>query len=104
MLGTRIADPDHVESEQDVTEGLGLLRLTTTFQRDKRTLQVRARKQRDNWLTEGLAVEDELPGYFIHAGLTEGESPLFHASRVARRVSGIGSSCFTARQNGVSSR
>jgi adenosylcobyric acid synthase len=61
MLGTLIADPDHVESESDQIEGLGLLQVTTRFRREKITHQVRARCQ---W------TGDEVMGYEIHHGLS----------------------------------
>ncbi len=68
MLGETIADPHHVESARDSAQGLGLLALNTQFTPRKNTLQVRARRAGDNWLFAGVAAE--IPGYFIHAGLT----------------------------------
>ncbi|MFQ5803894.1 MAG: cobyric acid synthase [Candidatus Methylomirabilales bacterium] len=61
VLGTSIADPDHVESGWDRVEGLGLLQITTRFWREKVTHQVRARCQ---WN------ECEVTGYEIHHGLS----------------------------------
>ena len=61
MLGTSIADPDHVESDRDQVEGLGLLQVTTRFHREKVTHQIRARCQ---W------TDDEVMGYEIHHGLS----------------------------------
>jgi adenosylcobyric acid synthase len=71
MLGTSIADPDRVESEQDQVDGLGLLQVTTRFHREKVTHQVRARCR---W------TGDEVRGYEIHHGLSfpvDGTSPAF---------------------------
>jgi adenosylcobyric acid synthase len=68
MLGQAIADPHHVESPRDSAEGLGLLALNTQFTPRKNTVRVKARKASDNWLFAG--VDAEVPGYFIHAGLT----------------------------------
>ncbi|MFQ5656240.1 MAG: cobyric acid synthase [Candidatus Methylomirabilales bacterium] len=61
MLGTVIADPDHVESRQDQVMGLGLLPVATRFSRDKITHQVRARCR---WSG------DEVTGYEIHHGIS----------------------------------
>ncbi len=71
MLGARIFDPHHVESESDVEEGLGLLPTITVFCEKKETSQVRA-----------LHVESgaEITGYEIHMGCTQGNpspQPLF---------------------------
>ncbi|MFQ5846835.1 MAG: cobyric acid synthase [Candidatus Methylomirabilales bacterium] len=71
MLGTFIADPDHVESEGEQVKGLGLLPVTTRFTRDKITHQVRARCQRSG---------DEVTGYEIHHGVAfpeDGTQPAF---------------------------
>jgi adenosylcobyric acid synthase len=78
MLGRSIADPDAVESPQPETEGLGLLALSTRFLPTKNTRRVLARKSGDSWLFAGLSREVEVPGYFIHAGITraEGDSAL----------------------------
>ena len=71
MLGTSIADPDHVESERDRVLGLGLLQVATRFCRDKITHQVRARC---GWSG------DEVAGYEIHHGVCfplDGSRPAF---------------------------
>jgi adenosylcobyric acid synthase len=73
MLGRTIADPDGVESTQAETDGIGLLALSTRFLPTKNTRRVRARKSGDSWLFAGLASEVEVPGYFIHAGITHAE-------------------------------
>lgn len=78
MLGTTILDPDAVESSAAETRGLGLLALATRFYARKNTQRIVARKAAESWLFSGLAPEVEVPGYFIHAGITraEGASPL----------------------------
>lgn len=70
LLGKRILDPDRVESQQGVGEGLGLLDLDTTLCSDKKTHQVRAQLQ-PAAATAGLSGLGELSGYEIHAGETE---------------------------------
>jgi adenosylcobyric acid synthase len=65
MLGGVIADPEHVESEADLSEGLGLLPFRTEFGREKRTAQVRARAPRSTFLSEAGEV---ISGYEIHMG------------------------------------
>jgi adenosylcobyric acid synthase len=70
MLGRTISDPDGVESTQAETDGIGLLALNTRFLPTKNTRRVRARKSGESWLFAGLSPEVEVPGYFIHAGIT----------------------------------
>jgi len=62
MLGQAILDPHGVEGDPGRTEGLGLLPVVTTLEREK-TL---ARTQ-GVWTANGMAVE----GYEIHMGVTE---------------------------------
>jgi adenosylcobyric acid synthase len=69
MLGERIEDPEGVESEQRTTDGLGLLPLTTRFERTKRTSQVRATVDSGSFLGTRSGA-DELHGYEIHMGRT----------------------------------
>jgi adenosylcobyric acid synthase len=73
MLGRSISDPDGVESSQAETAGLQLLALSTHFLPTKNTRRVRARKRGESWLFAGLSSEVEVPGYFIHAGITRAE-------------------------------
>lgn len=63
MLGRQIADPQGIEGPPGVTEGLGLLDVTTTMQPDKRLTRTRARHA-----ASGLMIE----GYEIHIGVTDG--------------------------------
>jgi adenosylcobyric acid synthase len=63
MLGRKLLDPEGVESAVPRTVGLGLLDLTTSFEREKKTVQVRA-VQMENKL--------EIGGYEIHMGRTSG--------------------------------
>jgi len=71
MLGERIFDPHHVESNADVEEGLGLLSTVTVFCEKKETSQVCA---------VHLPSGAEVTGYEIHMGCTQGNpspEPLF---------------------------
>jgi adenosylcobyric acid synthase len=65
MLGSRVSDPDHVESPSDHEEGLGLFPMETVFHGEKVTRQVR-----------GVHLESgtEIAGYEIHMGRSLGES------------------------------
>jgi adenosylcobyric acid synthase len=70
MLGTRILDPDRVESNEAIVDGLGLLDIETTFAAVKTTSQVKARVLAADGLLRGLAGQ-EITGYEIHMGLTD---------------------------------
>ena len=61
MLGQRICDPDHTESDKDEVFGFGLLPVTTSFEKKKILTQVEARE-----IASGL----EVKGYEIHHGRT----------------------------------
>jgi len=62
MLGERILDPLHVESDVDEAAGLGLLPIETRFEREKLTAPVELRPL---WEWLGAA---NLRGYEIHCG------------------------------------
>lgn len=65
MLGRELLDPKGVESAVPRAEGLGLLQLTTCFEREKKTVQVRA---------VDIESRREIAGYEIHMGKTNGPS------------------------------
>ncbi len=69
MLGTCIEDKDLVESNQSFTEGLGLLKVSTTFFAEKQTFQVKAVMVDDSPLP--FRVDGVLSGYEIHMGSSE---------------------------------
>jgi adenosylcobyric acid synthase len=72
MLGTRLYDPERVESSQTEMDGLGLLPMTTVFARSKETHRVRGVVAQDFGLlanARGLPVQ----GYEIHMGRTAGD-------------------------------
>ncbi len=74
MLGGAIGDPLHSESPVDEMEGLGLLPHRTVFGLQKETHQAKARVTGGPGWLAGLAGQ-EIGGYEIHMGRTEGESP-----------------------------
>jgi len=61
MLGGKIYDSAGVESEDQEIQGLGLLPIATTYERKKRTVQVKARH---------LESGTDISGYEIHMGQT----------------------------------
>src|SRR6478735_3643200 len=66
MLGTRIIDPYHIESELEQGEGLDLLRVETEFGPQKRTTQLRGRAANETFLSS--ETEAPIMGYEIHMG------------------------------------
>ena len=73
MLGTRILDPELVESDRDETMGMGLLSTVTQFSPHKQTHQVSGKALAGAGLLQGA---DGLPfeGYEIHMGSTTTDS------------------------------
>ncbi len=73
MLGQSILDPEHVESNEEHTEGLGLLPVVTRFAADKQTHLVSGCVAADFGLLRGAR---DLPfeGYEIHMGSTVSEA------------------------------
>ena len=70
MLGSRLRDPEHVESRVPEVAGLGLLNMDVEFREEKRTEQAVGEIRADEtWLSalNGLNVD----GYEIHAGVNE---------------------------------
>jgi adenosylcobyric acid synthase len=63
MLGRKIADPDGVEGPAGLVEGLGLLSVDTVLTHDKATVPLAGRH---------AASGEEVAGYEIHLGQTEG--------------------------------
>ena len=72
MLGQTIHDPQGVESSQPCVAGLGLLPVSTTFEREKATHQVTARVADSTGMLAG-ATGKEVRGYEIHMGSTSGQ-------------------------------
>src|SRR5262249_35351169 len=74
LLGKAVHDPDGVESDARFTRGLALLPVTTTFDREKTTVRVRARVADASGLFAGAAGTD-VGAYEIHAGRTTSSAP-----------------------------
>ena len=77
MLGSEIRDPQHTESSHDGVQGLGYLPMITTFEAEKRTVQVKADCPGLEFL-DGALVAKGMPGYEIHMGRTEFTAPVRH--------------------------
>ena len=80
MLGEKVSDPDHVESQNDEVDGLGLLPYTTVMQGVKNTYQVHFDCDDLPFLDMQFKGSD-LKGYEIHMGETTLNKPaqtLFH--------------------------
>jgi len=75
MMGRRIDDPSHAESDRDSVTALGLLDVVTTFAKRKTTWQVRAACACKRGILSGL-YNKELSGYEIHMGQTIGDNVL----------------------------
>ena len=77
ILGQTIADPDHIESEQDEVHGLGLLATHTVFKKKKETSQTYGVILQEGLLPSWLETlrGTALKGYEIHAGVTQTENP-----------------------------
>jgi adenosylcobyric acid synthase len=78
MLGTKVSDPEHIESSITDMDGLGLLDLTTVFEGSKETHRIKGRVAATVGLLAG-ASGMPVTGYEIHMGRTVGEgfSPPF---------------------------
>ena len=88
MLGDALLDPDGVESPRPRTDGLGLLRATTTFAGHKATHQVSGRVVEGRGLLAGCRGA-EVTAYEIHMGVTPQEGlphPFVLESRSGRPV------------------
>ena len=72
MLGKKILDPNHVESDKTEVDGLGLLDMVTEFAPEKSTRQVKGEISADRGLLAGLKGQ-EITGYEIHMGQTRSQ-------------------------------
>jgi adenosylcobyric acid synthase len=93
MLGKKIYDPLGVESHHKEVDGLGILNIETTFDKEKTTCQVEAEiiepwdrgpgtgKRRTD--TGSLTTAPVLKGYEIHMGVSRGDIGLFRLKRLS---------------------
>ena len=72
MLGTKVSDPEHIESSMTELDGLGLMPLTTVFEGTKETHRIKGRVSEGSGLLAGAAGM-LVTGYEIHMGRTVGE-------------------------------
>ena len=84
MLGQKLADPLHTESDQDELDGLGLIPAVTTFAPDKVTHQVAAHMGPQPMLGVTRS-EARLSGYEIHMGRTEFTGTVSPAFTIVQR-------------------
>ena len=83
MLGEKVCDPLHVESDKDEVTGLGLLPYITTMKGEKNTYQVEFNCENLPFLDMSFSAEN-LKGYEIHMGetvLTGSAQSLFNVVR-----------------------
>ncbi len=105
MLGCAVLDPDHVESERDRVEGLGLLPITTRFVREKVTAQVRARVATPSFLAAACGIEvrllDDLRELDFGAleGLTGQEAAALHPAVYRAWMTDPAGVCFPDGEN-----
>jgi len=67
MLGTRLFDPEHIESHLEEITGLGFIQATTIMEHEKVTRRRIRRTLSSSVFEQGLEVD----GYEIHSGRTE---------------------------------
>jgi adenosylcobyric acid synthase len=92
MLGTKINDPEHIESSISELDGLGLLNLTTVFEGSKETHRINGKVIEAKGLLAG-ASGAPVHGYEIHMGRTVGEGyapPFLIEDRADTPVTGSG--------------
>ena len=71
MLGRKLKDPYHVEGNIEEIDGIGLLNISTTFEKEKVTTQVEATIESNvHGYMQGLG-NKKVKGYEIHMGISE---------------------------------
>jgi len=91
MLGRKIYDPHGVEGSMREVDGMGLLNVVTTLEKEKTTCQVVARliNYSPKWfnIVQDSSKFGDLKGYEIHMGSTTGDVGLFSISRITDHAS-----------------
>lgn len=70
MLGKKLKDPYHVEGEEEEYDGIGLLDIETTFEKEKTTTQVEATINANLGGYMNNLNEKYVKGYEIHMGIS----------------------------------
>ncbi|MDO8746980.1 MAG: cobyric acid synthase [Thermodesulfovibrionales bacterium] len=106
MLGKKIYDPRGIESQHKGVDGLGLLNIETTFEKEKTTCQVEG--EINGELGKRLIGESHknLTGYEIHMGTSSGDIGLFKLRRLSSNSSlildgSINSNCWGTYIHGI---
>lgn len=90
ILGQTIADPNHIQSEIELVEGLGLLPSRTVFKDMETRSQTSGKMRADGQLPEWLSslARTALNGFEIHCGQTESDTSwLEYTSRNGQNTS-----------------
>lgn len=80
MLGKKIYDPHGIESPHKEVDGLGLLNIETTFEKEKTTCQIEG-EVNGEWVNKLIGINEKLKGYEIHMGQSTGDIGLFKICR-----------------------
>lgn len=84
MLGKKIYDPYGAESIRKEIDGIGLLNIETTFEKDKTTCRVEAELVMSSELGITGSENTRLKGYEIHMGASKGDIGLFKLNRIPK--------------------
>jgi adenosylcobyric acid synthase len=82
MLGDKIYDPHCVESRHKEVEGIGILNIETTFDKEKTTYRAEAEIVHGNESGVMSSTNGKLKGYEIHMGQSTGDIGLFRINRL----------------------
>ncbi|MCG2813523.1 MAG: cobyric acid synthase [Thermodesulfovibrionales bacterium] len=85
MLGKKIYDPHGIESPHKEVDGIGLLNIETTFEKEKTTCRVEAETRKQFFNSSLVTCHSSLMlrGYEIHMGASRGDIGLFKVKRLS---------------------